>query len=100
MAPRDTLACFDTFSVVVLWKPYSEKQYSVASNICSRVFSLLVCCQDFPAEGLGLAGGEEIIGSFITEVAGLQKLRGCTSLHRKAILPTIARALSFQDYDR
>ena len=98
MAPRDTLACFDTFSVVVLWNPYSEKQYSVASKICSRVFSLLVCCQDFPAEGLGLAGDEEIVGSFITEVAGLQKLRGFTSLHRKAILATIASALTFHAY--
>jgi hypothetical protein len=58
----------------------------------------MVCCHDFPAEGLGLAGDEEIVASFITGFAGLQKLRGFTSLHRKAILPIIASALTFHAY--
>ena len=52
----------------------------------------------FPCRGSRFGGDEEIVGSFITEVAGLQKLRGFTSLHRKAILPTIASTPTFHDY--
>ena len=87
MAPRDTLACLDLFHCGVIKHTLRSSTASLlkfASSILT--FGLL---PRFPCKGLGLAGDEEIVGLSLG-VAGLQKLRGFTSLHRKVLLPAIA----------